>query len=112
MYVTENGISERGAVNLNDMHRTHYYKNYINQALKGTVSSTKTYNRVPSLCMLLLSCTLGHRVLHAGEEQQVQPCLQPAAKVNTVVNIPMSLHRNEAVSESNIVVRTLEVFFL
>lgn len=42
VYVTENGISERGAVDLNDMHRTHYYKNYINQALKGIVSSTKT----------------------------------------------------------------------
>lgn len=37
VYVTENGISERGAVDLNDMHRTHYYKNYINQALKGIV---------------------------------------------------------------------------
>lgn len=47
VYVTENGISERGAVNLNDMHRTHYYKNYINQALKGIVSSTKTYNKGP-----------------------------------------------------------------
>lgn len=36
VYVTENGISERGEVDLNDIHRTHYYKNYINQALKGT----------------------------------------------------------------------------
>lgn len=35
IYVTENGISERGAVDLNDIHRTYYYKNYINQALKG-----------------------------------------------------------------------------
>ncbi|XP_070693897.1 lactase/phlorizin hydrolase-like [Pempheris klunzingeri] len=37
IYVTENGISERGAVNLNDIHRTHYYENYINQALKAYV---------------------------------------------------------------------------
>lgn len=40
VYVTENGISERGAVNLNDIHRTHYYENYINQALKGTTANT------------------------------------------------------------------------
>lgn len=44
VYVTENGISERGAVNLNDMHRTHYYKNYINQALKGIFTLTGTYH--------------------------------------------------------------------
>ncbi|XP_068186259.1 lactase/phlorizin hydrolase-like [Antennarius striatus] len=37
VYVTENGISERGAVNLNDIHRTHYYEQYINQALKAHV---------------------------------------------------------------------------
>uniref|UniRef100_A0A4W6G9L7 Lactase n=1 Tax=Lates calcarifer TaxID=8187 RepID=A0A4W6G9L7_LATCA len=37
VYVTENGISERGAVDLNDIHRTHYYENYINQALKAHV---------------------------------------------------------------------------
>ncbi|XP_056245570.1 lactase/phlorizin hydrolase-like [Seriola aureovittata] len=37
VYVTENGISERGAVDLNDIHRTHYYENYINQALKAYV---------------------------------------------------------------------------
>uniref|UniRef100_A0A3B4U6G1 beta-glucosidase n=1 Tax=Seriola dumerili TaxID=41447 RepID=A0A3B4U6G1_SERDU len=37
VYVTENGISERGAVDLNDIHRTHYYENYINQALKACV---------------------------------------------------------------------------
>uniref|UniRef100_A0A8C4EUW2 beta-glucosidase n=1 Tax=Dicentrarchus labrax TaxID=13489 RepID=A0A8C4EUW2_DICLA len=37
VYVTENGISERGAVDLNDIHRTHYYENYINQALKAQV---------------------------------------------------------------------------
>lgn len=60
VYVTENGISERGAVNLNDMHRTHYYKNYINQALKGIVLSRK-----PFLIWTLLSCTLEHIVLHA-----------------------------------------------
>lgn len=37
IYVTENGVSERGAVDLNDMHRTYFYKNYINQGLKGIV---------------------------------------------------------------------------
>ncbi|KAM9851169.1 lactase/phlorizin hydrolase-like [Aulostomus maculatus] len=37
IYVTENGISERGAVDLNDVHRTHYYESYINQALKALV---------------------------------------------------------------------------
>eukprot|EP00064_Thunnus_orientalis_P000418 superscaffoldBa00000021_g419 len=37
VYVTENGISERGAADLNDIHRTHYYENYINQALKALV---------------------------------------------------------------------------
>lgn len=37
IYVTENGVSERGAVDLNDVHRTYFYKNYINQGLKGIV---------------------------------------------------------------------------
>ncbi|KAF4108764.1 hypothetical protein G5714_009837 [Onychostoma macrolepis] len=35
IYVTENGVSERGPVNLNDALRIHFYKNYINQALKA-----------------------------------------------------------------------------
>ncbi|XP_030643198.1 lactase-phlorizin hydrolase-like [Chanos chanos] len=35
IYITENGISERGAMNLNDTHRIHFYENYINQALKA-----------------------------------------------------------------------------
>ncbi|KAI2660870.1 Lactase-phlorizin hydrolase [Labeo rohita] len=35
VYVTENGVSERGPVDLNDVHRIHYYENYINQALKA-----------------------------------------------------------------------------
>ncbi|KAM4697905.1 lactase/phlorizin hydrolase [Rhinophrynus dorsalis] len=34
IYVTENGISERGT-NLNDVWREHYYKNYVNAALKA-----------------------------------------------------------------------------
>ncbi|XP_078538580.1 lactase/phlorizin hydrolase [Lissotriton helveticus] len=34
IYVTENGISERGT-SLNDPWRTHYYKSYINEALKA-----------------------------------------------------------------------------
>ncbi|KAJ8416700.1 hypothetical protein AAFF_G00325780 [Aldrovandia affinis] len=37
IYITENGISERGQINLNDVHRIHYYENYINQALKANV---------------------------------------------------------------------------
>ncbi|XP_058248893.1 lactase/phlorizin hydrolase [Hemibagrus wyckioides] len=35
IYITENGISERGDMDLNDLHRIHYYENYINQALKA-----------------------------------------------------------------------------
>ncbi|KAA0715477.1 Lactase-phlorizin hydrolase [Triplophysa tibetana] len=35
VYITENGVSERGPVNLNDISRIHYYKNYINQVLKA-----------------------------------------------------------------------------
>ncbi|XP_034642170.1 lactase-phlorizin hydrolase [Trachemys scripta elegans] len=37
IYVTENGISERGDLGLNDTWRIHYYKNYINEALKAVV---------------------------------------------------------------------------
>lgn len=35
IYVTENGISERGALDFNDTWRMHYYQSYINEALKG-----------------------------------------------------------------------------
>ncbi|KAI4878693.1 hypothetical protein NFI96_013469 [Prochilodus magdalenae] len=35
IYVTENGISERGDIDLNDEHRIYYYENYINQAMKA-----------------------------------------------------------------------------
>ncbi|XP_048012478.1 lactase-phlorizin hydrolase-like [Megalobrama amblycephala] len=35
LYVTENGLSERGPIDLNDVHRIHYYNTYINQALKA-----------------------------------------------------------------------------
>ncbi|XP_061089948.1 lactase/phlorizin hydrolase [Conger conger] len=35
IYITENGMSERGLIDLNDSHRSHYYENYINQALKA-----------------------------------------------------------------------------
>ncbi|KAG1945169.1 lactase-phlorizin hydrolase-like isoform X1 [Pimephales promelas] len=35
IYITENGVSERELVNLNDVLRIHYYDNYINQALKA-----------------------------------------------------------------------------
>lgn len=41
IYVTENGISERGEVDLNDLHRKHYYENYINQALKGNIANKR-----------------------------------------------------------------------
>nr|XP_015214622.1 PREDICTED: lactase-phlorizin hydrolase [Lepisosteus oculatus] len=37
IYITENGISERGPINLNDDHRIHYHDNYINQALKAYI---------------------------------------------------------------------------
>ncbi|KAM9235811.1 lactase/phlorizin hydrolase [Leptosomus discolor] len=37
IYVTENGISERGAFDFNDTWRTHYYRSYINEALKAVV---------------------------------------------------------------------------
>uniref|UniRef100_A0A8C9RRJ8 beta-glucosidase n=1 Tax=Scleropages formosus TaxID=113540 RepID=A0A8C9RRJ8_SCLFO len=37
VYITENGVSERGPVHLNDVRRIHYYRNYLNQALKAKV---------------------------------------------------------------------------
>ncbi|NWS83668.1 LPH hydrolase, partial [Toxostoma redivivum] len=37
IYVTENGVSERGAFEFNDTWRMHYYRSYINEALKATV---------------------------------------------------------------------------
>ncbi|XP_015272598.1 PREDICTED: lactase-phlorizin hydrolase [Gekko japonicus] len=37
IYVTENGISERGDVGFNDTWRTHYLKSYIDEALKGAL---------------------------------------------------------------------------
>ncbi|NWV26721.1 LPH hydrolase, partial [Origma solitaria] len=37
VYVTENGISERGAFQYNDTWRMHYYRSYINEALKAVV---------------------------------------------------------------------------
>uniref|UniRef100_A0A672IFB0 Lactase n=1 Tax=Salarias fasciatus TaxID=181472 RepID=A0A672IFB0_SALFA len=33
--ITENGISERGTIDLNDHHRSYYHEQYINQALKA-----------------------------------------------------------------------------
>uniref|UniRef100_A0A665VBI9 beta-glucosidase n=1 Tax=Echeneis naucrates TaxID=173247 RepID=A0A665VBI9_ECHNA len=33
--ITENGISERGPIDLNDVHRSYYYEKYINQVLKA-----------------------------------------------------------------------------
>ncbi|NWS95750.1 LPH hydrolase, partial [Mionectes macconnelli] len=37
IYVTENGVSERGAFVFNDTQRVHYYRSYINEALKAVV---------------------------------------------------------------------------
>uniref|UniRef100_A0A8B9EUK2 Lactase-phlorizin hydrolase n=1 Tax=Amazona collaria TaxID=241587 RepID=A0A8B9EUK2_9PSIT len=37
IYVTENGVSERGASDFNDTWRIHYYRSYINEALKAIV---------------------------------------------------------------------------
>ncbi|NWY48330.1 LPH hydrolase, partial [Sylvia atricapilla] len=37
IYVTENGVSERGAFEFNDTWRMHYYRSYINEALKAVV---------------------------------------------------------------------------
>ncbi|NXT55352.1 LPH hydrolase, partial [Pluvianellus socialis] len=37
IYMTENGVSERGALDLNDTWRIHYYRSYINEALKAVV---------------------------------------------------------------------------
>ncbi|XP_053185093.1 lactase/phlorizin hydrolase-like [Scomber japonicus] len=33
--ITENGMSERGPIDLNDSHRSYYYEKYINQVLKA-----------------------------------------------------------------------------
>ncbi|XP_030613965.1 lactase-phlorizin hydrolase-like [Archocentrus centrarchus] len=33
--ITENGVSEKGIVDLNDVHRNYYYEKYINQVLKA-----------------------------------------------------------------------------
>ncbi|XP_034741972.1 lactase-phlorizin hydrolase [Etheostoma cragini] len=33
--ITENGISERGPIDLNDIHRSYYFEKYINQVLKA-----------------------------------------------------------------------------
>ncbi|XP_076118921.1 lactase/phlorizin hydrolase-like [Alosa pseudoharengus] len=35
IYVTENGVSERGPIDLNDSPRIYYYENYINNAMKA-----------------------------------------------------------------------------
>lgn len=62
IYVTGNGVSERGAVDLNDIHRTYFYKNYINQGLKGINMHVNSiffcfYYRY---CTLELLCTLNY----------------------------------------------------
>ncbi|XP_076603669.1 lactase/phlorizin hydrolase-like [Chaetodon auriga] len=35
--ITENGVSERGPIDLNDVHRSYYYEKYINQVLKAAL---------------------------------------------------------------------------
>lgn len=45
--ITENGMSERGPIDLNDVHRSYYYEKYINQVLKG--------NGKPLLLITMLS---------------------------------------------------------
>lgn len=35
IYVTENGVSQRGETSLNDTARIYYLRSYINEALKG-----------------------------------------------------------------------------
>uniref|UniRef100_A0A663NB14 beta-glucosidase n=1 Tax=Athene cunicularia TaxID=194338 RepID=A0A663NB14_ATHCN len=37
IYVTENGVSERGDLDFDDTWRMHYYRSYINEALKAVV---------------------------------------------------------------------------
>lgn len=37
--ITENGISDRGQVDLNDSQRSYYYEKYLNQVLKGMKSN-------------------------------------------------------------------------
>ena len=46
--VTENGMSDRGEVDLNDAHRSYYYEKYINQLLKGVSLQCTAYTRQPS----------------------------------------------------------------
>lgn len=58
IYVTENGVSEQGAVDLNDMHRTYFYKNYINQGLKGIVMHVNSIQCFNYTCFYYLYCTL------------------------------------------------------
>lgn len=42
--ITENGVSERGPVDLNDIHRSYFYEKYINQVLKGIKSLSSSFD--------------------------------------------------------------------
>lgn len=54
IYITENGVSERGTVDLNDHHRTYFYTNYINQAFKGnTANKNQVLNGMNDTLLLL-----------------------------------------------------------
>lgn len=44
--ITENGISERGQVDLNDSQRSYYYEKYLNQVLKGIKANISTVSVV------------------------------------------------------------------
>lgn len=58
IYVTENGISERGAFDFNDTWRTHYYRTYINEALKGKSDYLNLLIQISSKqqCLATLMC--------------------------------------------------------
>lgn len=47
--ITENGVSERGTVDLNDVHRIYYYDQYINEVLKGIKASPYMKSKATSV---------------------------------------------------------------
>ena len=66
--ITENGVSERGSVDLNDMHRSYFYEKYINQALKGirAVSLNRQYLKMEQYRKDKVQIKLNHlcEILH------------------------------------------------
>ena len=56
IYITENGVSD-GTGTLDDQMRIEYYKNYINEVLKGNSTSiSDQYIWDPNHCCLILLC--------------------------------------------------------